>query len=1131
MNRIGQMISGFLLLILFESGVYSNELHFNTINMSSGLSHNSALCLLQDHTGFVWIGTRDGLNKFDGVNYEIYKHVFFDTTSLVNNQVNCIAETKSQEIWIGTADGLCKYDSKTNRFTAFSLTANSRQFDSYYIRTICETTDNELWIGSTNGLYVIDNERKNSKFILLHPDSLNLANNVRKIYQDSKGNIWLGTSDGLYVKRKDNIEKCIPEWDASKLMVRDIVENKDGLLWLGTENDGVYVLKTDNDSIEVKIRLNTANSKLSSNIVRKIFFENENDVWIGSFSGLSIYNQQTQECNTLNFLKTETVVSNNSVHDIMRDSTGGIWLAIYLGGVSYYHTKKNIFEHRLWGFPDNKEFNSSVISVLLEDDRKNLWIGTEGGGVYLSKDEGETIYQSIKIPDSRISQNTIKSMAFGNNKLWFGTLTGLNSYDLATKRITSYVNSPNLANSINAGHVLALLYENEEKIWIGTNGGGVQIFNPANGSFENVEALKNKHVRCLFRDSKERVWIGCEQNIFLINDSGNNLVDLSGTIENWNNSNLNVTFITQDSQKNMWIGTQGFGLYLIKDDKLLWYNTSNGIIDNTVNSLLEGDENQLWITTNKGLSKITISDDHSGQPKIYSSTYSVGQGLQGLQYSPNCALKSKSGKLFFGGINGLNFFRHSDVVEYDFYPNLVFNELQINYQLIRPGEKGSPLAQSLNETNELTLDFNQRDFSISFSGINFINPDKNIYRYMVSGIDKLWVEMGSQRVINFTYFPVGTYEIKVQVSTNPNKWESAYRSLTVTILPPWWKTWWAFLLYGLLLIGLLFFFFSLSQKWARMKNQLAMQHFQNEKENELHQLKLKFYTDVSHELRTPLTLILAPLENLISKTELSNRFRNQLLQIQRSGFRLMQLVNQILDLRKLETGNAQLRVAQGNIIRFFTEISLAFKEVATSKNINFDFIPHKNELLLWYDRDKLEIIINNLLSNAFKFTPSGGKVQLELKEINGSDLKEQFSTVNKEKTYLQVCITDNGEGINHEDLQTIYTRFYTKHTKPGLIAPGAGVGLELTKRMVELHKGTIGVESYSVNENERKTVFSFYLPFDVTAYSPDEIDREFKNSEDQVCIPPNFCSAKPLCNKLMKRQKKYSLPAVSLKGY
>ncbi|WP_321373278.1 two-component regulator propeller domain-containing protein [uncultured Draconibacterium sp.] len=1099
------MIVGFrllyviLLIIATSSNTLFAERTFDEIDMSAGLSHNSALCLLEDHDGFLWVGTRDGLNKFDGAEFEIFKHEFFDSTSLINNHVNCLYETRENELWIGTANGLCIYSSQTNTFRVFSLLTDSHQYDSYYIRTIFETKDGRVWVGTTNGLYVVNKQRDKVTYKLIESDDNHLANNVLKIYQDSNGTLWLGTSNGLYWRQDEKFEQYFI--DKTKKLerqaIREIIEDEDGYLWLGTERHGIYVLETESDFPEVKYQLNIENSLLSSNTVRSIFHENSDNVWIGTFAGLCIFNKQYKSTTVFDhFQRNKGAVSNNSIRDILTDSQGGIWLAVYQGGLNYYHPQKNLLHHYLWQTQKNPEIENRVISALIENEKQQLWLGSEGGGVYLSEDGGISITKIINPGKNTNLEKTVKALSQYKENLWIGSLAGLTHYNFKTQKKINYYHNPNDNNSINPGHVLALFQENEEKVWIGTNGGGVQLFNPLTGRFKDVEPFENKHVRCFLKDSKGDIWIGCERELFVLDSKSNKLKNLNQEIENWLNEEVDVIFIHEDTNKNIWFGARGRGLYLIKNNELHWFNTGNGLNDNTVNSMLDGGENVYWITTNKGLSKIEIDDRENEKISIESRSYAVSEGAQGMQYSSNCALQSYSGKLYFGGINGLNAFNPREIKEIEFYPNLVFKELQIDNKLIKTEEENSPLQKVLNETDNLILRYNQRDFSISFAGINFINPDKNNYRYRVVGLDDDWVEMGNQNTINFTYFPVGTYEIRLQVATNPQKWGADYRQLSLTVLPPWWKTWWAFLLYSFVLVVLLSLFFILSQRWAKMKNQLEMEHFQREKESELHHLKLKFYTDVSHELRTPLTLILAPLENLISKSELPIRFRNQLSQIQRSGLRLMQLVNQILDLRKLETGHENLQVAKGNIIRFFSEISLAFKEVATSKNIDFEFEPLREECLIWYDRDKLEIIVNNLLSNAIKFTPDGGKVKLKLKKISGRKIGLEAVGIDKSADYLQIRVIDNGEGLTESQIENIFNRFYSKKETGNNNSPGSGVGLELTRRMVELHKGVINVSSIEHESGKKETTFSVYLSLDKKIYSNEELDEDFKNSED-----------------------------------
>jgi ligand-binding sensor domain-containing protein/signal transduction histidine kinase/DNA-binding response OmpR family regulator len=1064
--------------------------------MASGLTSNTALCLLEDHDGYIWIGTRDGLNRFDGANFEAYQQKFGDSTSLINNHINCLIQSKNQELWVGTAGGLSKFNIHTKRFISYQLIIDSVQYYTNYIRTIFERNENELWIGTTHGLFIFDKKNETYRHLSISQDLSSKKNGIRYIFEDSRKRIWIGTDDGLYRYEQGNFARVPLTADADKqLIVRKIVEDQNELLWLGTENHGVIVLEIKSDNIELYRTINTDNSRLTSNTVRAIFIENDSLVWIGTFDGLNILNCKTNQI-THHTSSSQDVgtISQNSVREIISDSMGGIWLATYNGGLNYFNNQINYFNHNNWFTSIDKELESNIVSELIETGN-DLWIGTEGGGVYRSTDGGKTIAEIVN-PSNLKLLNSIQSLQYGDNKLWIGTPRSLSVYDLSSKKVVNFFHNPDNENSLLPGHVTSIYFENKEKVWIGTLGGGLQMYNSLRDSFTTFAECEGETITRLLFDSKKQLWIGTENEVLLFDTKTKQLINVLDSVKNWNANFSHVLFLAEDSDGNIWIGTHGNGLYLIRNNELYWFNTSNGLSNNSVNSFLEGEKNQYWITTNKGLSKIRLIVNDTGEVHIKSSSFSIAQGLQEMQFSADAALKSYSGKLIFGGLNGLTSFFNRDIREADFQPNLVFEELRIENQESNPGGIDSPLRKRLNDTEHLRLTFANRNFSLSFTGINYISPEKNVFRYKTEGIDNSWVELGNQSSINFTYFPIGNHEIKIQVATNSEYWGDGYRKLMVTVMPPWWKSWWAYVIYALIVGLLLTVFFLSTQRWARMKHQLAMQEFHREKENELHQLKLKFYTDVSHELRTPLTLILAPIEHLISKTDLPNRYRNHLLQIERSGYRLLQLVNQILDLRKLETGHESLQIAEGNIIRFLSEISLAFKEVAISQKIDFEFIPHKPELMLWYDRDKLEIILNNLLSNAFKFTPQGEKVQLHLNEVDGGGILEEFPGLNVKNRYLEISVRNFGKGIKSEDIKNIYGRFYSNKSTENINVPGAGVGLELTKRMIELHKGGIHVSSNEAENGIHVTVFSVYLPMNKNEYSEKELDTEFKNSED-----------------------------------
>ena len=1089
----------FILIILFflSFNTFSNEKRFKVINMTSGLTSNTVLCLMEDSDGYIWIGTRDGLNRYDGKNFETFEHKFGDSTSLINNHVNCLTQSGNQEIWIGTAKGLSKFDVHTKRFKSYQLKIDSVQLYTNNIRTIFERNEKELWIGTAHGLFIFDKKNETYRHLFISQDLSLEKNGIRFIFEDSRKNIWIGTDDGLYRFKQGHFVRfqLLAQAEKQLVVVREIVEDQNGFLWLGTEYQGVIVLDARSDKLEVIKTINTDNSSLLSNTVRAIYFENDSLVWIGTFDGLNILNLKTNEITFYTSTSQDGgTISQNSVREIISDSMGGIWLATYFGGLNYYNNQMNFFNHNIWFTNKNERFNSNIVTALTETGN-DLWIGTEGGGIYRSRDGGKTITERINPSYSELL-NSIFSLQYGDNKLWIGTQRNLSVYDLYSKKVKNFFHNPENENSLFPGHVSSIFFESKEKVWIGTLGGGLQVYNSVIDSFTTFSECEYEPITSILFDSKKQLWIGTENEVLLFDTKTNQLISMSDSVKNWHSSFSYVLFIAEDSENNIWIGTHGKGLYLVRDSELYWFTTSNGLINNTVYSFLEGNKNTYWITSNNGLSKIELNVNSKGDCNIKSHSFSHTQGLQGLQFTTNAALKSNSGKLLFGGINGLNSFYNSDIKETDFHPALVLEELRIDNKASYPGDKYSPLQKRLNDTEHLKLKFTNRNFSLSFTGINYINSGNNIYRYKVEGIDNSWVELGNQSSINFTYFPIGSYEIKLQVSTNSENWGDSYRSLMVTLMPPWWKKSWAYLIYSFIVGLLLILFFQLSQRWAKLKGQLEMQHFQLEKENELHQLKLKFYTDVSHELRTPLTLILAPIENLISKTDLPNKFRNQLNQIERSGYRLLQLVNQILDLRKLETGHESLQIAEGNIIRFLSEISLAFKEVAISQKIEFEFLPHKPVLKFWYDRNKLEIILNNLLSNAFKFSPEGEKVHLHVNEVNGREIIEEFPELNVKNQYLKISVRNFGKGIKSEDIKNIYDRFYSNKLAENKIVPSSGVGLELTKRMIELHKGKIHVSSDESENGVHETVFSIYLSMDNNVYSEKELNREFKNSED-----------------------------------
>ncbi len=1075
---------------------------FRKYDMSTGLCHNSVLCVTQTRDGFIWIGTRDGLSCFNGEAYAVYKQNFDDQNSISNNSINCLFEASNGDLWIGTTMGLNRYSPDSNVFEKFFMQADVKGLSHNYIRSILETDDGKILIGTPNGIDVYDTEQKTFKCVPIDKKKTGRENSITCFLKDSKKRIWVGMRSGLYLYENDVFKRVFmdenKELKFDKFEIRDIKEDSKGKFWVATEDHGIFsfiIQSGDPGSIE---NYNNENSKIVSNHVRKIFCT-QDEIWLGTMEGLSIFKQKDHSFINYQYsVNNPEGISNNSVRDIMGDDHGGIWLATYAGGIDYYHPQNNLFPYFKMTTDKDNFLTTNVISGFLEEEDGSIWIATEGGGLILrefSKNRNKNY--SFQENKNSLIHNNVKSIChdmIGN--LWIGTFNGLSYFDKKTGFFTNYQNRPDSKNCLINNQVHSVFVDGNNKLWIGTNGGGIQTYDPLSGKFESVTTVEVKNVNVIMADHQNRLWIGHQGGLACLDRKSSKSIDITSYLNQIPLTIQYVQCLYEDHLGQIWIGTQGFGLFLLEEGKMHWFNMDKGLPDNTINAVAEDEQGNFWITSNKGLSKITFSDPKDKTAGFIVKTYTKGQGLQGLQYMPMSFLKTKSGEIYFGGVNGYNAFEPEKIDDYDFFPTLIFTDLRIRSN-DKEGVTNRSLYKLTIDGQEIKLSYKYRDISVDFLGLNYSDPENTFYRYRLFNIDKDWVYIRAQHTINFNYLPAGKYELQVQATTNPAIWNQNYQSLGFTIMPPWWLTGWAFTGYFILLVFLLAVFFRLSQRWVNLNNQLAMEHFQREKEDELHQMKLKFFTDVSHELRTPLTLIVAPLEQIIKQHDLNSRLRNQLLLIQQNGNRMMRLINKVLDLRRLDAGYEKLKAAPGDLVKFLKETSLAFKETANIKNIDFEFVSEVSSLEIYFDRDKMEMILYNLLSNAIKNTSENGRVIMKL-ILTGEKMQFSDQHIPAEAIdYVQIIITDNGRGIPSELLDRIFERFFVSGSKENKLTKDSGVGLELTKRLVELHKGRVSVESRErTPEKDGMTRFSLLFPIGKNHLSEDEIDADFKNSED-----------------------------------
>lgn len=1095
----------FYILFIFTSGSLNafaqDQLTFKHLTINEGLSQNTVFCIMQDKTGFIWVGTEDGLNKYDGYDFTIFKHENNNPKSLSHSQVNTMLQDPKGNFWIGTSDGLNLYNKHTETFTKISTGNNAEASTSDFISTLFYDSSGNLWIGTFGGLKRYDYQTKKVVNFSIKNNGQNIAvsNRVQTIFEDESKTLWVSIGNDL--KRIDPATKTIlslpieleKNMQLRKGNVRTIKQSKNGALWFGTEGAGLfrYDLGT-NQTIHYQHDLKNENS-LPVNIIRTLFPYSANEMWIGTRDGLSILNINTNTFTNYRYNPYDAkAISHNSIRSIIKDRAGNIWIGTYAGGLNFFSSGGNNFSYLGQQSGARLGLSHRVVSSILADNGA-LWVGTEGGGLnYIDRKRSITKNYTI----NSIQQNIVKSLAKDKNgNLWIGTFDGLSYLDTKTGRITNYEITIN-DNKPENKQVYALVVV-DSGLWLGTDGRGLKFRDNQGKITSYFHDAKNKNsisgdiVLSILKDIDNNLWVGTERGLNYYNAKTNSFTQfLHAKNDKYSIQHNTILSLFNDSKNRLWVGTEGGGLnyYDRASKKFYPISTSLGLSNAVIHAIREDKSGNLWLSTNKGLSKIVFKKFHFpfSKKELTVMNYTVEDGLQSNQFTSGAAEIGANGELFFGGINGLTSFYPDKIVYNTFKPKVVITDFLIKNNPVPIGEENSPLKKPIGETDTITLTYDQAFITFKFAALNFINPEKNQYQYKLKGFyDDDWHIVGNQRTATYTNLDAGTYTFEVKAANNDGVWTDEIKTIRIVVLPPWWKTWWAFTLYILGIGSILYFIYYYLVKTSKLTHELDFQHMSHEKDQELAQRKLSFFTNISHEIKTPLTLILAPIDKLISFNEGNNKTQNQLRLIQRNGERLTRLINQLLDFRKFDSGNMTLQAAEGNIVRFVKEIIMAFESYASHRSIRLKLITDQQRIRLWFDRDKLEKVIYNLLSNALKFTNEGGQVIVRIK------LHEQ-----QPDELLVIEIEDNGIGIPPHQIDKIFDQF-NHFDDQGVNSSGTGIGLAFSKGLVELHKGKMQVESTVASpKQDGKTVFSIALPIGRAHLADDEIIANYKDSEN-----------------------------------
>ncbi|MDX9882570.1 MAG: two-component regulator propeller domain-containing protein [Prolixibacteraceae bacterium] len=1041
----------FLLLSFYTEAAFQNEFSFDSFSQEDGLPNNQAQCIFQDRKGWMWFGTSQGLSRFDGYQFVNFLHSPEDSTGFNGTLVRVIYEDRNGNLLIGTENGgLNAYDREREYFHHPYRNTPFFKGRTVSVNDITEDKAGNLWLATDANLVKIDtlgNVIPVSKATDGGPFSF-YGGFIRVLQFDNQGKLWVGANEGLFIYHPEtgNIEHLkLPSENGETDEIWELFSNNDGSIWVGTYSNGAFVVEPKSRMVQ-KLPLKRLAERTET--VRTISTNNYEDYWIGTRGGLYVYNK-TQ--GIVGFYRHDdrepASLINNSVLDIFHDKRGETWIGTR-GGINLLAKSKQRF-HSFGSHPsDNKYLNSSIVYTFWIDEKNRIWIGTEDGGVNIYHPESGRFSYLMAEPENpnSVSRNCIK--AFLDDKkgnLWIGTfLGGIDVLNLKTGRFTHYKNNSSDLKSLSDNRVWDFLLDNEGDIWVGTST-GLNRFDAATQSFVRYPQIAGQEqVNWIKMDSYSNIWLGTPDEVIIYNPESKNITRFAE----------HPRYFLEDSKGRCWIATldKGLALYSTVDGAIRYYNQRDGLSNNQALCILEDDDHFLWISTSNGLSKF---NPETGSFQNYTSR----DGLTNNQFTYGAAYKSKDGKLLFGSISGFNIFDPLEVRSDDSQVPLVLTELRVfNKKVeIAPGKK-SILKKSISETNHLIFDYSQNVVTLEFAALNYVNSRSNQFSYFLEGFDKEWNGPSVSRSATYTNLDPGDYIFRVKRVVPDSVGPENELQVKITVLPPYWKTRWFRFLVLLVIGALIYMLVQFLIYREKIKNELVVERMKARKLHELDMLKLKFFTNISHEIRTPLTLILAPLEKLISREIPPEEVRSHLEIMHRNSRQLDRLINQLLDFRKLESGNLKLELLQGDLVRFVSDIVHSFDNYAEEKEIQLRFNTLKKRLMARFDADKIEKILNNLLSNAFKFTGKGGKITVNLSLVFDS-ADEELSGENQDREYVEIMVRDTGQGISQRNLTKIFNRFFQAGEQT--VQTGTGIGLAFVKELVELHKGKIFVESRS----------------------------------------------------------------------
>ena len=1045
--RVNKKINIILILVCIFSCLkistsYANireSFNFKNITIEDGLSQSTVETIYQDSKGYIWIGTNDGLDRYNGYEFKHYKHDKYDKNSIANNYIVDIIEDKNGYIWVSTIGGLSRINPDKDEIKNYYSKEDSGNLSNSNLWQLLCTKDNRLIASTIDGLNVYDKNKDKFTRILYKEGELP-SQYIYSLEEDINGHIWVGTDNGLVELDKDlNIVKSYQDAIGDS-DVYNVYDDSKGNIWVCTLDNGLFKINLDDKSVE-NYKNNNSKISIPSNNVRDIISDSEGKLWIATDKGLCTFDYEREEFITYN---KKSYQSNSLIDDeifcLLKDSSGLIWIGTY-SGISRFNPNSNFTHFKLDPYEDNS-ISGNVIHGIYEDDDKTLWIGTNKSGVNIIN--GESI-KHLNKENSNIVSDLIEDITGFKNYIFIGTNEGLsvlvkNDKTAKNYTITNYTTKDGLPSN----KIRSLFIDSKGYLWIGTNK-GLAILDTNNNKIIDITyildemGVSDKFIRAVYEDSKGNYYIGCflEGGLIKINPNTKEY-KIYKNIENDDSSisNNSIRYINEDLYGNILVGTShGINILNLSTDKFNHYTEKDGLINNTIYGILVDKNNGIWMSTNAGISKLSTEDDTF-------KNFTITDGLQSNEFNGRACFKSKDGNMYFGGINGFNVFNSQDIELSTFEPKVIFDNFEIN-------------GTNKKDISNIKFKSNENNIKINFFTNDYKNTKTTQYYYKLEGLENEWNMTNSNSLV-FANLGSGDYTLKIKTITQHGVM-SDESSVHFTINPPIWRSNYAICIYLILIIISILRYMHKVNTLDRLVNERTNKLRKEMEKNEqlfkkvlsLEQNKNNYFVNLSHELRTPLN-VLSSINQLIKEfTKKDNFITPEKLSyymgiMDRNCSRLLSLINNLIDHTKIENNSYIINKKDEDIVYLVEETVLDMKDYIEEKGLELIFDTDIEEKVIRCDKVDIERCIINLVGNAVKFTPEGGLIEVLLQDLDDK---------------VKIIVKDNGIGISEENQKIIFDRFNQVVDESSEQKGGSGLGLTITKQLITLHNGEIYVES------------------------------------------------------------------------